>query len=379
MAVMDNCNLNKKYMCSGIRIAIFVVLFVLLISKGFAQQFSFEFEGIERSYIVHLPPGYDDQVEYPLVVNMHGLGSNAFQQQLYSEFDDVADTADIVVVYPNGVSNQWNIFSDDGINDVGFISALIDTMAINYTIELNRVYATGMSMGGFMSHRLACQLNDKIAAIASVTGTLAYAQCSPGRPFPVLQIHGTADSTVPYDLVPFTMAFWINQNTCLDTTVTELPDIDTTDQSTVTKMVYSPCDEEVEVVLYRINGGEHTWPGAPIEIGITNYDIEASIEIWNFFSQYTLPETVDVYENYLSQDKMLIYPQPVKNAAIIKLPVENDQHWNLRLMDFSGRVIRNKYAGFGTQVSIVREGLKPGIYIIELSSTNRLYREKIIF
>jgi len=358
-------------------------LFLLIALSFTIQSFSqilesFDFEGIERTYILHTPPGYDGETPQSLVINMHGLGSNAAQQQFYSEFNKVADTAEIIVAYPNGVNNQWNVYSDVGINDVGFISALIDTISTIYTIDPKRVYATGMSMGGFMSHRLACQLEEKIAAIASVTGVLAYAQCSPDRAFPVLQIHGTADSTVPYSLVPFTMSFWIGENNCLDTTTIELPDIDPDDGSTVTKSIYSPCDENVEVILYTVNGGGHTWPGAPIDIGGTNYDIEGSVEVWNFLRQYTLPETVDVNENYLSSEKLLIYPQPVVRSAVIKIPTEFDQNWNLRLMDFSGRVIRDEHAGYGNQVAFFRNGLKSGIYIIELSFGNKIFREKII-
>jgi len=356
-----------------------IILSLIFALSAVAQNYSFIYDGLLRTYIVHLPPDYEEGTVYPMIINMHGLGSNALEQQLYSQFNNVADTAGIVMVYPNGINNQWNVSFDVGVDDVGFISALIDTMSANYGIDLERVYSTGMSMGGFMSHRLACQLNDKIAAIGSVTGTLAYPYCEPERSFPVLQIHGTDDPTVPYELVPITMAFWIGQNDCTDTTTIELPDIDTTDQSTVTKSIYSPCNDDVEVILYTINGGEHTWPGAPIVIGVTNYDIDASVEIWNFFSQYTLPGALGINKNDLSQGKMLIYPQPVKNAAVVKLPVENDQHWNLRLMDFSGRIIRDEYAGYGKQVSLAREGLKPGIYIIELSSGNSVYREKIIF
>lgn len=358
---------------------LFLLLLLGFAVQSFAQiESSFEFEGIERTYILHTPPNYNEQTLYPLVINMHGLGSNAAQQQFYSEFNKVADTAEIIVAYPNGVNNQWNVYSDNGVNDVGFISALIDTISANFTVDSKRVYATGMSMGGFMSHRLACQLENKIAAIASVTGVLAYAQCSPSRPFPVLQIHGTADSTVPYSLVPFTMSFWIGQNNCLDTTTIELPDIDTTDNSTVTKSIYSPCNENVEVILYTVNGGGHTWPGAPIDIGGTNYDIEASVEIWNFFRQYSLPETVGQEEKYFSQGKLLIYPQPVYHAAVIKIPTEVDQNWNLRIMDFSGRVIRNENAGYGKQVSFVRKSLKRGVYILELTSETDVFREKII-
>ena len=112
--------------------------------------------------------------------NMHGLGSNAFEQEIYTDFDSVADTAGIIVAYPNGIDETWNISSITGTDDVGFISALIDTINLQYSIDLNRVFATGMSMGGFMSYRLACELSGKIAAIASVAGLQAFYPCNRG-------------------------------------------------------------------------------------------------------------------------------------------------------------------------------------------------------
>ncbi len=118
----------------------------------------------------------------------------------------VADTAGIVVVYPNGIDETWNVSSTTGTDDVGFISALIDTVDYQYSIDLNRVFATGMSMGGFMSYRLACELSERIAAIASVTGLQAFYPCNPNRPVPILQFHGTADPVVPYAGVPATIS-----------------------------------------------------------------------------------------------------------------------------------------------------------------------------
>ncbi len=352
-------------------------ILIILITQ--AQEFSFEYGGLLRTYLIHLPPDYNEDNDYPLVINMHGLGSNANEQQFYSQFDQVADTAGIVMVYPNGVNNVWNITFDSGVDDVGFISALIDTISTNYSIDLDRVYSTGMSMGGFMSHRLACQLDNRIAAIGSVTGTLAYPNCFPQRAFPVLQIHGTADSTVPYALVPPTMAHWIIQNECLDTTTIDLPDIDTTDQSTVTKSIYSPCDSEVEVILYTVIGGEHTWPGAPIEIGITNYDINASVEIWNFFRQYTLPDFLGNTEFLANQDKLFIFPQPATTMANIKLPFEKMRPLDIKLYDFSGHLLRNKSEVYSNSITIKRNGLKSGIYIVEVTTRDAIYREKIVF
>ena len=356
---------------------ILILIASLVTCTTISQEFSFMYDGIERSYIVYVPES-TRETDNPMVINMHGLGSNAIQQQFYSQFDLVADTSGAIIVYPNGVDNQWNIFSDTGVDDVGFISALIDTMAANYSIDLNRVYATGMSMGGFMSHRLACQLNYRIAAIGPVAGTLAYPFCSPERAVPVCHIHGTADETVPYTLVPPTIAYWAGINGCSDSVVVDLPDIDPDDQSTVTLTTYSPCDDDVEILLYTINNGGHTWPGAPINIGVTNYDIHASAEIWNFFTQYTLTEWVDVNESPFSIASLHIYPNPVSQNAVIEVPNSTNNDWLLSIMDFSGRKVRKEIVSSANKYAFLRNGLKSGIYIFELSSGEEILREKVI-
>ncbi|HEY9114141.1 MAG TPA: PHB depolymerase family esterase [Bacteroidales bacterium] len=358
------------------------ILLTLLLASIYlgsqAQLHSFIFEGIERTYRLHLPDNYDENQEYPLVINMHGLGSNSFEQQVYTGFDLVADTAGVVVVYPDGVNNQWNVYQDGGVNDVGFISALIDTMDANYSIDLLRVYACGMSMGGFMSHRLACQLNNRIAAIGSVTGLLVYFNCDFSRNVPILQIHGTSDDIVPYDGVAYTMQFWTDVNGCPDSVVTELPDIDTTDQSTVTLTTYSPCLEDSEVLLYTINGGEHTWPGAKIIIGITNQDINASVEIWSFFKKFSLPTGVGFSENYLAKTKLKIYPQPAIGQLTIEVPGIEENLWKVNLYDLSGRLVKSENAIYGNKFSLSLNGLKQGLYIVELSSGTKVFRDKIV-
>lgn len=267
-----------------------------------AQTDSFLIDTLWRSYIVHTPPGWQAGDSLPLVINMHGLGSNATQQQFYAEMNPVADTAQFVAVYPNGVDNAWNIFPF-GVDDVGFIDQLIDTMHANYSVDLNRVYACGMSNGGFMSYQLACHLSERIVAIASVTGSMALTQplgCTTSRPVPVLEIHGTADSVVPYDgtfgVMPTldVIDYWLDKNACDSETVDsfDFPDVFSLDFCTVTAFRYTDCNDDSEVWLYRVNDGGHTWPGAfpTIVLGPTNWDIEGSVEIWNFFNKFTLAD-----------------------------------------------------------------------------------------
>jgi len=354
------------------------LLFTWFAAANSQQLYSFVFDGIERTYRVHLPDNYDENLDYPLVINMHGLGSNSFEQEFYSEFDLVADTAGIVVAYPDGVNNQWNIFQDTGVDDVGFISALIDTMDANYNIDLLRVYACGMSMGGFMSHRLGCQLNSRIAAIGSVAGLLVYFNCNLTRKVPVLQIHGTADDVVPYAGVANTILYWTENDGCPDSVVTELPDIDTTDQSTVTLTTYNPCLEDSEVLLYTINGGGHTWPGATYIIGVTNQDIHASAEIWKFFKKFSLPTSVGIGESDLASAKLKIYPQPANSQVTIDVPLVEESQWKINLYDLSGRLVKNEDAFYGNNFSFSLNGLKQGLYIVELSSGTKVFRDKIV-
>ena len=342
--------------------------FLFLVLFLHSQVFTFEFEGIERDYKVFLPEGYDPGDLHPLVFNLHGLGSNAFEQQLYSAFDLVADTAGVIVVYPNAVNNQWNVFSPEGVNDVGFISALLDTMLVNYGVDPDRVYSTGMSMGGFMSYRLACELDTRIAAIASVTGLLAFSPCEPSRTVPVLQIHGTADPVVPYSFVPLTISFWTQYNNCpAEPVITDLPDIDTTDGSTVTLSYYGLCDDSSEVILYTVNGGEHTWPGSAINIGITNQDIDASTEIWNFFRKYSLDDNLGLADRDANAYQLHLYPNPFREYATLEIHGPASAAYRMRIYDMHGRRVREQEYPHDQRMLLERGGLGPGVYFIELT------------
>jgi len=186
-----------------------ILLFTGFVFSSSAQQTinaSITHDGIERDYILYVPEIYDGSTAVPLVLNFHGFGSGASQQMFYGDFRDIADTEGFLLVHPEGttlIGNQfWNVGFpglSSTIDDVGFTEALIDELATLYTIDLDRVYATGMSNGGFMSFLLACQLSEKIAAVASVTGSMTqdtFDDCNAQLPTPVLQIHGTEDDVV---------------------------------------------------------------------------------------------------------------------------------------------------------------------------------------
>ncbi|RMF00022.1 MAG: hypothetical protein D6772_06880, partial [Bacteroidetes bacterium] len=141
-------------------------------------------DGLEREYRLYVPAAYDGQSPWPLVFNFHGFTSNAAQQEIYSNMNTVADTAHFLVCYPEGIGNAWNVGWSFGstADDVGFVDALIDSLSLAYELDAGRIYACGMSNGGFMSYRLACERSNRFAAIASVTGSMTRNyDCEPTR------------------------------------------------------------------------------------------------------------------------------------------------------------------------------------------------------
>ncbi len=264
-----------------------------------------------RAYLLYIPEGYNESSEWPLVINFHGRSSSNQVQMGYSQFNTLADEHQFIVAYPQGLigtvegvmATHWNSNFGTGVDDTGFIDAMIDEIYANQGLDLAKVYAIGMSNGGFMAYTLACDMSDRIAAIASVTGGMSASslgKCMPLRPVPILQIHGTTDEVIPYwgvdgqpPTVPDVISFWVNNNQCdvLEVIEEDLPDTNTEDSSTVTLQQYNTCSQGTNVVFYTINNGGHTWPGAfPVAtLGNTNKDINASEIIWEFLNSHSHP------------------------------------------------------------------------------------------
>ncbi len=280
-----------------------LIIFIPLFS--FSQQTingSITHGGLQRDYILYVPSSYSPGTEVPLVLNFHGYTSNATQQMWYGDFRSISDTAGFIIVHPEGTLDNtgithWNVgWGGSSVNDVSFTEALIDSLRSTYSIDNNRIYSTGMSNGGFMSYHLACELSNRIAAIASVTGSMntgRFSTCNPTHPTPVMEIHGTADSTVLYtassftESIPDVMNFWANYNNCSTTPLTtNVPNTNTADGCTAEHQIWENGDNGVTVEHYKIIGGEHSWPGAFFQNGVTNYDINASEKIWEFFNKY---------------------------------------------------------------------------------------------
>ncbi len=279
-----------------------------------------------RSWIVYAPSTYDPTKPTPVVVLLHGRPSNGGGMAYLTGMNGVAENNNFIVVYPDGIDNEWNAQFDISASavslsgrrstlpqdDVGFLQTLMGDIAQDFNIDRSRLYLGGFSNGSFMTYRMACSAGDTFAAFAAISAGL-YVElaryCSRSDPTPILIMNGTADGSVPYGgvLIPNrdrgdpirislgvqdTVATFARRNGCdmagESTTFAERGESPGTN---VVRFVPRNCRSGADVVLYAINGGGHTWPGHPrpqMEMGATNMDMDAGEVIWDFFSQHTL-------------------------------------------------------------------------------------------
>ena len=256
-------------------------------------------QNLNREFYIYIPDDIDTtNSQVPLLFSLHGYTSRAIWNLGYTGFQSIAETEKFIVIYPQGTilastgETHWNVGGwtvGSTTDDVDYLSSLIDWAYSEYKIDRNRVYSTGMSNGGFMSYHLACNLSYKIAAIASVTGSMTpqtYNSCSPTHPTAILQIHGTADGVVPYygnsisRAIPTVMDYWEEYNDCEQEIINIIDDVNG-DGDGGYLYSYNQCLSDVNLRLYLMTNMGHEWP--------TNNgqnDIIAANEIWYFLKQY---------------------------------------------------------------------------------------------
>jgi polyhydroxybutyrate depolymerase len=372
-------------------ITTFLVTSFLGLSAQTTDSGSFNYDGEARSYQIYVPAAYTPGTAVPVVLNLHGYGSNNTQQMAYGTFKAIADTANFLILAPLGIPDgtgtaHWNANWGTGVDDIGFINALLDTISNNYSVNQNRIYSTGMSNGGFMSLTLAGQLDNRIAAVASVTGTMSTLQIPENtvtRPVPVMQIHGTNDPTVAYNgdayfiSVDSVINYWVGHNNCNTTPVfTAIADVNTSDGCTAELYEYLGGDNGAEVVQYKVIDGAHTWPGAPVTLGVTNQDFNASVVIWEFFNKYEKSSLVSV--NELSNDEKwfnLISENPTD--GFIKFQALDSELYDVIIMDINGKQVSRienqmdvSSVNFSSQVA--------GIYLVQLKNSSHSALFKIV-
>lgn len=300
-------------------VIVFIILSLFSCKKeddnysGEQKTIKLTIDGRSRSFVVYLPQGYNIAEKKPMIFALHGTGGTPEDMLKVANFRNIADRDTIVLVYPAGIQKNWNdgrptIPNQWGINDVSFFSQLCDYMVTNYNVEPGKIYATGLSSGGFMTSRLGSELSNKIAAIASVAGTFErntiYPDCNPGNPVPAIYIHGTDDPLVPFNGgdIPGNQGYcvshlqavakWVAVNGCnTNPTITNLPDI-SNDGTTIKESKYTSGTNGSEVVSYIVTNGGHTWPQGyqylpRVIIGKTSQDMNACEVIWQFFKRFS--------------------------------------------------------------------------------------------
>lgn len=274
---------------------------------------SLDFGGRRRTYLLHLPKGDDGKTARPLVVVFHGGGGNAPNAVRMSGMDLKADRERFIVVYPNGTGpvegafltwNAWNCCGpalDDRVDDVGFVRALVEKLRREHAIDAKRIYATGLSNGGMMTHRVGCELSDVFAAIAPVAGALNTDACRPGHPVAVILFHGTADRHVRYEGGPpletvdrrhprvdkpvsYAVESWVKHDGCAAAPVH-------TRDGPIRHDVYADGTEGTAVELYSVDGGGHAWPGGQKgrqhgNVDAPTTEISATDLMWDFFVRH---------------------------------------------------------------------------------------------
>lgn len=244
--------------------------------------------GAERTYVLYRPRSLDPTKLAPLVITLHGYSQGTTGIQAMTNFNDLAQKVGFVVAYPQGIASSWNAGSCCGQNDnddVAFIKALIDRLVTIVHVDPKRVFATGMSNGAAMAHRLGCEASDRIAAVASVSGSLITKSCNPSRAISVLEMHGVADPIVPYQggevsgLGSFpptisVMKRWASLDGCA-------PEPAVSQSAITTTYTWTQCRDGSRVVLEAIAGAGHRWFG---QAGY-NEEPDATQVVWTFFSQ----------------------------------------------------------------------------------------------
>ena len=259
------------------------------------------YEGFERSYLVYVPQGYDGKEPIPMWLNFHP--SLTFDSILYTHveftgFGELSEMENFILVSPKagkdtGGTLRWNVDKEPELpDDISFVNHLIDIVSSKYNVDEERIYATGYSSGAFMSFALACDLSERIAAIAGSAGYLGASYvpnppyngvCNPSRPIAVLQIHGNLDPTVPYVGVQPSLNVWIEHNNTSTTPTVDTIDMNPSDGQWVEQFLYPDGEQGCEVEHLKIYGANHNY---------SNYDGSKEIkdieEFWKFISQFDI-------------------------------------------------------------------------------------------
>ncbi len=283
------------------------------------HRLTIDVDGRERELWVYVPTQVPEPADgWPVIFTFHGGLSNAPTMVRFCGLHELGDEAGFITLFPNGTGRlptmkSWNAGMCCGyaqreeVDDLHFVEKMLSDLPQRVAIDPRRIYATGMSNGGMMAYLVGDRLADRFAAIAPVGGTMGNPTCSPSRPVPLLHIHGTADQFVRYEggvgprsqsklefhSVEHALANWTAANRTQATPHVERLPVQVDDGTWVERFTYAPRDATgAEVVLLKIHGGGHTWPGQESRLemlGPVTHNLDANHEIWQFFQRHPLP------------------------------------------------------------------------------------------
>jgi polyhydroxybutyrate depolymerase len=380
-------------------------VFVAMCATSYSQQTteSWDFDGLNREYIQYVPSVYDGSEAVPLVIVLHGLG-DVMSNMAQVGFHQVSDTANFIVVTPQALlfespfpqffpdATGWNsgagafgITLNEDVDDIGFLNAIIDSVSEQYNIDASRIFSTGFSMGGFMTNRLACEMNDRIASIASVAGTVGAAlTCTPGGDIPVCHFHGTADGTVGYGLaggglsdntfgtnVSDWISFWNSNNGCGAITLEGQFPNSVNDGYLVDYVEYGGCTNSSRVVHYKVHGADHVW--LPSAQG--GSDVFYTLEIWKFFLGLS-PTNLVASELGIGENEIAsigVYPNPTSDV----LRIENTEAkiLNVSVFNTTGQLVK-EFSGSTNTIDVSE--LQTGVYQIMVATEKGLYSNSFV-
>ena len=245
---------------------------------------------LERSYLLHIPPGLDSVHPIPVVFAFHGADAEPSEMQLLTGFNDIADEAGFLLVYPRGIGLTWNAGTccgdafQNNVDEPAFIREILSDLGTIVSVDNKRIHATGFSNGAALVYRLACEMSDTFAAIAPVAGTLVYNPCQPQQSVSLINVQGLADIFVPYtgggefDTPPIeqVIATWATLHDC-----TGSAQVEKQLNNIITHTAYVSCKAGTAVELYTLEKGGHSWP--------YNSVWPTSQVIWDFFAAHPKP------------------------------------------------------------------------------------------
>lgn len=370
----------KRILC--IKIVLSMVFFSVI---SYAQYDTLNYDDVDRAYLLHVPSSYDGFTAVPLVIALHYAGGNGSAFESTTGFSDKADSNNFIVVYPNGIGGYWNAGNccgsamEDNIDDVGFISALIDTISANYNIDSTRIFATGFSNGSIMAYRLAAELSNKIAAIAAASGQMMLDECNPVRAVPIMHLHALDDGSVPYEggsasgyvfpSVESVIDIWIEINNC----ETEPDTIIDSDDLMVRK--WAALSSNADIVLYTTPTGGHSW--------LTS--IPATDSVWDFFDAHPLDPSTGIDDNSTAVKGFVLkqnYPNPFNTTTRISFSMPKSENVVLKVFDQLGNgvaVLLDEEVGAGEHtVTFDSENLSNGVYFVRIKAGAFVDAKKLV-